>query len=587
MNSLPPPPTPAQASAPVRQLLLRLLLAAHVPAVLVVGVFLLIEAQHARHEAVASMGRLAQAVNGDIDERVTSVQAHLLRLSDELTAGPLDLEALRVHARTEQALAQVDAIVLFDQDGRQLLNTLVPAGIPLAATRATVDGAAALRLGRMAVSDVFLAPTARAHMVGIGVPVVAANQIRYGLSAAMQPEQWEHLTQHHHLPKDWTLTIVDRKGVVLGDRSLRERVGTAIAPNLFQRIVGRTEGWIEADTLGGEEGPVAFRHSPLTGWTVLVHAPAAALHASVWRSAVTMLLALLLLLATGFLIALHLSRRVSASIEQLAAGARQLREGAPVRIPPLAFREADEFARAFEEASATLQERSMALRRVTQNFDRMLLSQLETWQAGIGRELHDSVGSALGGVSLMLASARPLVTSSAASGLLDRSQAELRGAAELVRKLSRGVMPVGTDPGALLPALEQLAQDAGTWQEVRCEVFASGSFEEVTPEVGNHVFRIIQEAVGNARRHGGARHIDVRLVQSEGGYEASIVDDGCGADFDAGGHSHAGVGLRSMRARAEAIGGTIRFCSAPGAGCRVHLAWGGDHATTAADACEA
>lgn len=571
--------TPVRQPLPMRQLMLRLLLAGHLPALLVVGVLLLLEAQHARRQAHAEMDRVAQVLSSELDDRITAVQAHLMRLSDAITHGPLDLQGLRAEAQFEQLLAQVDGIVLFDENGRQLLNTRIAPGEPLAANIPDVDIGGAVRLGRIAVSDVFLAPTMGAHIVGIGVPVLAGSHVRYGLTAAVHPSRWQEFLKRPGLPRGWSVTIVDRKGAVVGHSTEPERAGTRIAPHVFTMLAARPNGRTAADAMPDLQGATAFWRSTLSGWTVLVHVPDATVDASLWRWAAILAAALLLLLVAGFLIALRLSRGISGSIEQLAAGAQRLVRGEPVRIAPLSFREADVFARSMEEASTTLLERNEALRRVTQNFDRRLVSELESWQARVGRDLHDSVGSALGGVALLLQSTRGQLAPGSARTLLERSQGELRAAAELVRKISRGLMPVGTDPGALLPALEQLVRDADAWQDLGCELVASGSFDQVAPEVGNHVFRVVQEAVANARKHGRAQQVQVHLLQWDGGYEAAIIDDGCGFDAEAQAGGHAGVGLRSMRARAQAIGGTLLVCSRPGAGCHVHLVWPCESAT--------
>ena len=84
------------------------------------------------------------------------------------------------------------------------------------------------------------------------------------------------------------------------------------------------------------------------------------------------------------------------------------------------------------------------------------------------------------------------------------------------------------------------------------------------------LFRIAQEAVSNARRHGAASRVRVSLAVRPDVAELLVVDDGGGfmwaPEF---GWSSRGEGLPSMRERAELLGGTIRIESAPGAGTRV------------------
>jgi signal transduction histidine kinase len=74
-------------------------------------------------------------------------------------------------------------------------------------------------------------------------------------------------------------------------------------------------------------------------------------------------------------------------------------------------------------------------------------------------------------------------------------------------------------------------------------------------------YRIIQEAVMNVTRHAGAQHCCIRLAMAQG-LEIEVVDDGAGF----GPESRAGVGLRSIRERAEELGGTVTLESEPGRG---------------------
>jgi signal transduction histidine kinase len=80
-------------------------------------------------------------------------------------------------------------------------------------------------------------------------------------------------------------------------------------------------------------------------------------------------------------------------------------------------------------------------------------------------------------------------------------------------------------------------------------------------------YRIAQEAMTNVVRHAEARHCTVSLTAQNNHLDVVIADDGKGypANF------HSGVGLNSMRERAEELGGTIRFENRPAGGARVQV----------------
>jgi signal transduction histidine kinase len=91
------------------------------------------------------------------------------------------------------------------------------------------------------------------------------------------------------------------------------------------------------------------------------------------------------------------------------------------------------------------------------------------------------------------------------------------------------------------------------------------------------LFRIAQEAVTNAVRHGRPRHIDITVSYDERQVALTIADDGCGFDADAqtgAPRDHDHFGLATMRERAEQVGGGLRIESTPGAGTTVHAVAG-------------
>ncbi|MEJ8837897.1 ATP-binding protein [Ramlibacter sp. AN1133] len=214
------------------------------------------------------------------------------------------------------------------------------------------------------------------------------------------------------------------------------------------------------------------------------------------------------------------------------------------------------------------------LHRVTQGFQRELIAAVEARQARIARDLHDSVGASLAGVSLLVGAARGLAADTRAKAVLDKAQEQVATTADAVRGISRGLMPAGTDSGGLLHALEQFASDLSDTSGIECTVRARGAFTGFDAEIATHVFRIVQEAAANAIRHGNATVLRIVLCEGRERWRVSVTDDGSGCDFDHLPRAHPGLGLRSMQARARAIGGELQLAAAgPEGGCRVRVTW--------------
>jgi signal transduction histidine kinase len=95
-----------------------------------------------------------------------------------------------------------------------------------------------------------------------------------------------------------------------------------------------------------------------------------------------------------------------------------------------------------------------------------------------------------------------------------------------------------------------------------------GSLPTVDEQTGIHVYRVLQEALGNAARHSGAGHVVVRLRSTADAIELEVQDDGRGFKPEPGGR---GLGVVAMRERAALIGGTVEFNEAPGGGTLVIL----------------
>ena len=168
------------------------------------------------------------------------------------------------------------------------------------------------------------------------------------------------------------------------------------------------------------------------------------------------------------------------------------------------------------------------------------------------RELHDGLGPALAGIGLGLQAGRNLLAQdpAAAADLLDRLVVEVDARVEEVRGLARGLLPPALEELGLAPALLELAErhrSSGLVVEIEVE-----DLPAVAPEVASAVYGIVAEAVRNVHRHAEATRCRI-VADHTDGLRVSVVDDGRGIPSDA----RAGVGTRSMRERAEGIGGTV------------------------------
>jgi two-component system CheB/CheR fusion protein len=187
-------------------------------------------------------------------------------------------------------------------------------------------------------------------------------------------------------------------------------------------------------------------------------------------------------------------------------------------------------------------------------------------QRRLGQELHDGVGSDLTGLALLAdALAQELRDSSPAQAArAARIASGLEEVRRQLRRLASGLVPQDVAPDGLRAALEGLAVRVRERSGAACTVEGAGPVRLADPATATHLFRIAQEAVANALRHGRARHIDITLRADPAALTLSVRDDGSG--LGGGPPGGAGLGLRLMHDRARAIGGALTIGPAGGGG---------------------
>jgi two-component system, NarL family, sensor histidine kinase DegS len=191
----------------------------------------------------------------------------------------------------------------------------------------------------------------------------------------------------------------------------------------------------------------------------------------------------------------------------------------------------------------------------------------------LARDLHDgpaqTLAAALFGVDLAV-STLDRAPATARDELL-AARALVRDALDDVRALMAGLRPRLLEQHGVVVALNGLAAMPPLWgTEVSVETQGIGQGERLPADVELALFRIAQEAVSNARRHGAARHVRVSLAVRPGVAELLVVDDGRGFLWDPEfSWSSRGEGLPGMRERTVLLGGTLRVESAPGAGTQI------------------
>lgn len=189
--------------------------------------------------------------------------------------------------------------------------------------------------------------------------------------------------------------------------------------------------------------------------------------------------------------------------------------------------------------------------------ERELVKAGEHERKRVGRDLHDGLGQLLTGIGFL---SKTLSQSLTERGDQDADEAAeittlVENAIDQTRSLSKLLLPVELEVNGLEAALQRLKSHVSVVYGITCEL-KTGSYSPIQdPEIALHMYRVAQEAVHNAVRHGKPSKVEVTLSTRSGKTRLHVADDGIG--LPEGADQKGGLGLRTMQYRAQTIGATL------------------------------
>jgi signal transduction histidine kinase len=213
----------------------------------------------------------------------------------------------------------------------------------------------------------------------------------------------------------------------------------------------------------------------------------------------------------------------------------------------------------------------IALLEHSQRLEQQIVSVSENERRRIGQDLHDGLCQYLAALACAATSLRDDLTESfrqIEAGSADEIAQGLRDAVIETRNLARGLVPVPLEDGGLVSALRGLAHSVSRLQGINCTFQSDEISHRQDETVEMHFYRIAQEAINNATRHGAARNIAISLTATESRLALKVIDDGIGISKLA--TNHGGMGLNVMNYRARLSGGELTIQDAPDGGTIVY-----------------
>jgi signal transduction histidine kinase len=192
-----------------------------------------------------------------------------------------------------------------------------------------------------------------------------------------------------------------------------------------------------------------------------------------------------------------------------------------------------------------------------ERLEKELLENSEREQRRIGYDLHDNFCQHLTSTAMAVQVLREKLAAKAAPEVADTSRVMtlVEEGIVMARELARGLAPVELEAEGLMAALQELAASISKWSKVSCVFECESPVLVHDANTAMQLYRIAQESVSNAIRHGRAGHIVINLEKYGAGLALSVEDDGVGLPDD--GKAQQGLGTRTMSHRAATIGGTF------------------------------
>lgn len=520
-------------------------LAVLVPIVLFSTIALSMLLQAERDAALRSLQETSRATALAVEKELSLVeaQAKFLASSDSLARNDLPAFHQRASNTNQDGSSWT---VLFDEDGQQLVNTLVPYGTVLPRRGRPELGREVLRTGQTRISNLSRGNVVGAQIVTLEIPVILDDKRRYVLNQAFLPSQLSKQLSRGKIPQHYIIGLFDREGTSIA-RSHRaeELVGKPVRKELFEGSRHAPEGVLQHDTREGIKVYDAYTRLASSGWTVAVGIPVHIIEVSARRAVLVASLGLAAAILCALGLALFFSRRMALSIDSAADSATALGRGEMPQPFASGVLEFDRLHAALDAAGLLLRDERQSREQVERERERLFVSEQEArrlaeeqnrakdeFLAMLSHELRNPLAAISNSIALLEHPAVPAQTAERARLIIKRQSRHLARIVDDLLDLGRlmngkvSLMRHRLDLAEAVRDCVQSLQTTGRVDQHRIDIHAVPSWIEADP---TRIEQIVSNLIGNALKYtpaGGSIMVDV--VNAGNAAVLTVSDNGVG-----------------------------------------------------------
>jgi signal transduction histidine kinase len=426
-------------------------------------------------------------------------------------------------------------------------------------------------------SDIIREAGSGEDIIVVAVPILAHDGTFQGVLTGRFYVRFQRIgeeIQKLHVSNVGEAYLIDRNGRVIfhpdyalisSDFSERRSV--------FNLMRGEREGALFVQEPNQPRQVVGYAIVGTTGWGLVIQEPWDAVVAPARISLRPIILVLLIGVGIVAFIVSRGVQRVIAPLTEMAAYSRQVAAGDyRVHVAPAAVRELRELGHAFNEMVEQIGRYQAGLRQYLAAVTR---SQEEE-RKRIARDLHDDTVQSLIAIGQRIELARETVVEDP-QGTIEQLR-DLRKmitcTIQSVRQFSRDLRPTALEDLGLVAALQYLVNELAQQDTLQVSLEVEGTADDLSAEMEVTIYRIVQEALTNVRKHAQASHAQVHAQFLSRQVVITVQDDGVGFTVPEETSSLIDLGnfgLMGLKERAQLFGGQMIIASQPGKGASVKV----------------